>query len=140
MNEYKPTHEVLRGMMNKANEKLAAAKMDIKTGFFGDASSRAYYAAFHAVSAILASHGLTFSSHAQTLGTFNREFVKTGIFPSDSFRKVQRLFEDRQVADYDWNRSVDKETAEKDVADAEWLVNECRSYLERRTGISFTKV
>jgi len=139
MNEYKPTPDVLRAMLRKAVEKLASARKNLDSGFYGDVASRAYYAAFHAISAVLADRGLTFSSHAQTLGAFNRELVKTEIFTADTFRKLQRLFEDRQVADYDWNISVDKETAEKDLADAEWLVDACCEYLGKRVGTLFGK-
>ena len=73
MNEYKSTPDVLRAMLRKAREKLASARKNLDSGFYGDVASRAYYAAFHAISAVLADRGLTFSSHAQTLGAFNRE-------------------------------------------------------------------
>jgi uncharacterized protein (UPF0332 family) len=72
---------------------------------------------------------LSFSSHSQAIGAFNREFVKTGVFPGDTARKIQRLFEDRQTADYDWSIHVDEATASEDVRDAEWLVKACREYI-----------
>ena len=136
MSKHQATPEVLRAMLKKARQKLAAARKDMEFGFFGEASSRAYYAAFHAVSAVLAHHGLAFSSHAQTLAAFNREFVKTKVFPADTFRKLQRLFEDRQIADYDWTRDVDKQTAQKDLDDAQWLVDASCEYLEKTVGHS----
>lgn len=58
--------------------------------------------------------------------------MKTGIFPPDTFRKLERLYEDRQVADYDWNLVVDRESAEQNLIDAEWLVKACREYIKRR--------
>ena len=85
---------------------------------------------------MLAERGLAFSSHAMTLGTFNREFVKPGIFPPDTFRKLQRLYEDRQISDYDWSRNLDQETAQKDIDDAEWLVDICLQHLEKNLGQS----
>jgi len=136
MNQHQATPQTLRAMLKKAQQKLAAARKDMEFRFFGEASSRAYYAAFHAVSAVLAHHGLAFSSHAQTLAAFNREFVKTAVFPSDTFRKLQRLFEDRQLADYDWTRDVDKKTAQKNLDDAQWLVDACTEYLEKTLGHS----
>ena len=136
MNQHQATPQVLRAMLKKARQKLAADRKDMEFGFFGEASSRAYYAAFHAVSAVLAHHGLAFSSHAQTLAAFNREFVKTKVFPADTFRKLQRLFEDRQIADYDWTRDVDKQTAQKDLDDAQWLVDASCEYLEKTLGRS----
>lgn len=134
MNEATP--QALRAMLKKARQKLAAARKDMESGFFGDACSRAYYATFHAVSAVLAHHGLAFSSHSQTLAAFNREFVKTAVFPSDTFRKLQRLFEDRQFADYDWTREIDNQTAQKNLDDAQWLIDACTDYLEKTLGQS----
>ena len=46
----------------KAARTLEAAQSVVENGFFDDASSRAYYAAFHAASAALAGRGLFFSS------------------------------------------------------------------------------
>lgn len=116
-------------MISKAEEKLAAARRDFAAGAYGDVASRAYYAVYHAIIAVLASKGFAFSSHAQTLGAFNREYVKTGLFPRDSFRKIQRLFEDRQAADYDWRAAIDQKTARIDLEDAISLVEACKAYL-----------
>ena len=123
--------DALRGMMSKAREKLAAARRELDGGFSGEASSRAYYAVFHALSAVLASRRLAFSSHAQTLGAFNRQFVKTGIFPPETTRQLQRLFEDRQTADYDWASVMDPQTAAEDVADAGRILDACAAYLAK---------
>ncbi len=60
----------LKAIMAKANEKLAAANRELSGGFYGEAASRAYYAVFHALSAVLATQGLSFSSHSQPLGGF----------------------------------------------------------------------
>jgi uncharacterized protein (UPF0332 family) len=124
---------VLKAMMDKADEKLHAAQRELKDGFYGESASRAYYAVFHAVCAVLAGKGMAFSSHSQAIGAFNRELVKTGIFPGDTARKIQRLFEDRQTADYDWSIHVDAATADEDVRDAAWLVNACREYLVQQS-------
>lgn len=123
--------DVLRAMLEKADGKLAAAREAMRDGFFGEAASCSYYAAFHAASAVLAQRGLAFSSHAQVMGAFNREFVKTAILPAETTRRIQRLFEDRQTADYDWKIRIDEATASADVTDAECLVATCREYLAR---------
>ncbi len=131
MSKFHAEPDVLSAMLGKAEEMLLSAKRDLAVAAFGDAASRAYYAAFHAVSAVLASKGMTFSSHTQTLGAFNRDFIKTDVFPRETSKKLQRLFEDRQTADYDWRRHVDEATGMEDVANAEWLVVACRDYLSR---------
>jgi uncharacterized protein (UPF0332 family) len=119
-------------MLAKAGQKLAAAERDLAVEFYGDASSRAYYATFHAISAVLATKGLSFSSHGQTIGAFNREFVKAGVFPSTTTGQLQALFENRQTADYDWVNIVDQQTAEEDVAAARSILAACRDYVERQ--------
>jgi uncharacterized protein (UPF0332 family) len=122
----------LRSILAKAGEKLAAAERELAAGFHGEASSRAYYSAFHAVTAALATQGLSFSSHGQTIGAFNREFVKKDIFPANMTGQLQRLFENRQTADYDWVSVVDEQTAEEDVAAARGILAACRGYVERQ--------
>ena len=136
MTQYNATPEVLIAMLRMAGEKLTIARRLLEAGFFGDAASRAYYAAFYAVSAALAERGMTYSSHKQTLGAFNGEFVKAAIFPPDSFRKLQRLFDDRQTGDYDWETQLERKDAERDLADAESLVNACGDYLKKQAGVS----
>jgi uncharacterized protein (UPF0332 family) len=44
VSDYKPTPKVIKAMLNKADEKLLSAGRDYEDGFYGDASSRAYYA------------------------------------------------------------------------------------------------
>jgi len=107
------------------------AKKDFEHGFFGDAASRAYYAVFHAISAVLATKGLTFSSHTQTIGAFNRECVKNGIFPADTNRIIQRIFADRHTADYDIEIAVDEPMSKQDISDAESVLNLCKEYIEK---------
>ncbi len=65
------------------------------------------------------------------MGAFNREFVKTGVFPPDTSRRIQRLFEDRATADYDWKIRVNETTASADVTDAEWMVKMCHDHLKK---------
>jgi hypothetical protein len=125
---------VLRPMVAKARQKLSAARRALDAGDWDDASSRAYYAAFHATCAVLRSHGLAYSSHGQTLGAFNRECVQSGEFPRETTRVLTRLFEDRQLADYEVLHSVGQEDAVRDVRDAAAFVESCVRYLEARVG------
>jgi uncharacterized protein (UPF0332 family) len=125
---------MVRAMMAKAMQKLARAQQDLADGFPEEAVSRSYYAAFHAVTAVLATRGLSYSSHAQTIGAFSREFVKTGLMPAGSSRQLRRLFEDRQTADYDCLRTIDTQTATEAVAAAKALLDECQKHMGSATG------
>ena len=116
--------------MAKADEKLASAATSTAAGFHGDAASRACYAAFHAATAALAVRGLSFSSHRETIGAFTREFIGSGLFDADATRRLRRLFQHRQTADYDWKSSIDQPTAAEDIADATAIVHACRAIIE----------
>jgi len=114
-----------------ATRKLEGAQSARDGGFYEDAVSRAYYAAFHAVTAALAAKGLSYSSHGQTIGAFNREFVHSEKLPKEAFFKLQHLFEDRHIGDYSATRKIDRATAERDIADAEWILEQCRALIEK---------
>jgi uncharacterized protein (UPF0332 family) len=116
-------------LLDLAAEKLRAARVLLDADAPGDAASRAYYAAFHAVSAALLSIEQTYSSHGQVLGAFNRYFVHAGHVPRDFTTVLTRLYEDRQAGDYDFAASVGTEDASQDIADAERVVTAVRSYL-----------
>lgn len=91
----------VRDTLAAADAKLKATELLLREGIYGDAASRAYYAAFHALSALYPAYGNTFSSHAQLIGRFNKDFVRTGYFQPEFTRIMARLFEDRQSGDYD---------------------------------------
>jgi uncharacterized protein (UPF0332 family) len=92
--------------------------------------SRAYYAVFHGISAVLLSKGIAFSSHSQVIGVFNREFVKTGVFPADFSKKIQALFDCRQMGDYSIDSSIDHELAKTLTGDAGLIVEMIGKHLE----------
>jgi hypothetical protein len=128
-----PLDAAIRQMLRKARQKLAAATRALEAEDWDDASSRAYYAAFHAISAVLWKRGLTYSSHGQTLGAFNRECVTSAEFPKEFTRILTRLFENRQLGDYDVADSIDSEMAHRDVDDARRIVEACATYLDERS-------
>jgi hypothetical protein len=116
-------------MLGLAEEKLRAARLLLQGKAWGDASSRAYYAAFHAASAALLSRGLTYSSHARVLGAFNKEFVHSGLFPSKFTAFLTRLFENRQIGDYDALPTLTEVEARQDIEDAHRIVEAIRRLL-----------
>jgi uncharacterized protein (UPF0332 family) len=119
----------LATLLALAEEKLRAARLLLAGQAWGDASSRAYYAAFHAVSTALLSRDETYSSHAQVLGAFNKGFVYPGLFPREFTTLLTRLFEDRQSGDYDVLPGVTEAEAHQDVADAQRIIEAVRQFL-----------
>jgi len=76
--------------LEAAEHKLRAAKLLLEAGELGDAASRAYYAVFHAISAVHLVRGQTYSSHAQAIGSFNKKYVRSGTFPT-TFTKIAKM-------------------------------------------------
>jgi hypothetical protein len=118
-------------LLAHARAKLDAARVLLEARAFGDAASRAYYAAFHAVSAVLLARGQAYSSHAQVLGAFNKELVHGGSFPREFTGILTRPFEDRQAGDYDPTTRLERGDAERDVADAQRIVDAIEAHLGR---------
>ena len=116
------TETTCREMIATAREKLRAAEELTRAGFFNDSLSRAYYAAFHAVSMLLFLKGLSFSKHGQVLGAFNKEFVATGILPSALGKAIGNLFDERQSADYDVFQEASNDDASSGIADARAII------------------
>jgi uncharacterized protein (UPF0332 family) len=120
---------LISAMLAKADRKLATARRSHVAGDWEQTASSAYYEAFHAVSALLESRGLSFSSHGQTLGAFNKEFVATGLFPREAGRTLSRLFDDLQDSDYELEVIISEEMAATDLADAAEIILRCRVLL-----------
>jgi len=62
--------------------------------------NRMYYAAFHAVSALLIHNSLRVHTHRGALIAFNKEFVRTGLFTQDEGHLFSLLEGLRERGDY----------------------------------------
>ena len=70
-----------RHRLQTAREDLKAAKILLESGEYRGANNRAYYAIFHAINAVHALNGNSYKRHKDAIANFNKEYVKTGIFP-----------------------------------------------------------
>lgn len=64
-------------------------------------ANRLYYAAFHAVSALLIASGLHANSHKGLLMLFSEKFVRTGQFTNEDRTTISQLETLRHRGDYD---------------------------------------
>ena len=62
---------------------LRDANLLLANGGLDSAASRAYYAAFHAVTALFGLEGRTFAKHSALEAAVHRDLVKTGKWASD---------------------------------------------------------
>ena len=87
-------------LIKKAHESLAAARLLLEEGFAGFAAARAYYTMLYLAQAFLLGQKLSFSKHSAVIAAFGKEFVKSGILPTEFHRYLIDAQEMRLIADY----------------------------------------
>ncbi len=121
-------------MLAAAAEKLSSARSLHVQGHYNDALSRAYYAAFHAVSLLFFLDGRSFSRHGQLIGAFNKEFIAAGTLPKELGRALSRLYDARQSCDYDVFVKSDQVESEQGLSDAISIVASIVAYANENMG------
>ena len=91
---------VVKYWIEKAEESLVSAKSEQEAKRYLFAVNRAYYACFYAASAILLKEGVSFKKHTGVRSAVHRNFVKTGRIDASWGRFYDKVFENRQRADY----------------------------------------
>lgn len=129
MNSDVKTKEQFAKIMSKAESSLDVAKRNFQEGYYDFASSRAYYAVFYAIQAVLLTKGLSFSKHSSTIGAFNKHFVKTGQFPKEFTKLINQLFLDRQMGDYDFDSTITAEDVTRDIEIGERILGAVKNFL-----------
>jgi uncharacterized protein (UPF0332 family) len=125
----KSVQELIRGYLEKAEQKLGVVDRLLAQEDFEDAISRAYYAAYYAAQALLISEGLESRSHSGLLALIGLHFVKTGKLDKKFGRALSNLMEDRQQSDYNVFSGLEKEDAEQALKEAREFVTEIRRQL-----------
>lgn len=106
-----------------------SAEILIQAGDYESSVSRTYYAMFYSAQAMLLTKNLSFSSHKDAISAFSEHFVKTGIFPREMARELNRAFEKRQISDYEYTFVISKEEAEEMLAKGKQFVEKIVQYL-----------
>jgi uncharacterized protein (UPF0332 family) len=98
-------------LIQKALRYLKSADLLLKDDDYESSVSRAYYAMFYSAEAVLLTKGLSFSSHKGVISGFGEHFIKTGVFPKEMARELNRAFEKRQLGDYESATAISREDA-----------------------------
>ena len=114
--------------MQTAKSDLKSAKILLAADEYKGANNRAYYAIFHAVNAVHALNGKGYKRHKDALANFNKEYVKTEIFPRTMGRKIGEAEEIRHASDYDDFYIASKEESERQVTVADEFIQLVEKY------------
>jgi len=133
MNEKWPFKKESLHYLEKAEKKLRSATLLLNEEFYEDAVSRAYYAVFHAIVALLRFKEVDLSRHKHTfiLNQFRIQYIDTQILASDLFSKILNIRGIREHADYSINTVIEEIEAERIVNDAQIVVDTIKEYLEQ---------
>ena len=93
--------DLVQYRIETAKSDIKAAEILLQAEEFRGANNRAYYEIYHAVSAIHALDGNAYKRHKDALANFNKNYVKTEIFPRKLGKKIVESEEIRHASDYD---------------------------------------
>ena len=114
---------------DRAIDAVRDAQVLLTNGGFDGAASRAYYAAFHAVTALFAVEGRTFTKHSAVEAAVHRDLVKGERWSSDLGRDFSFCVELRGVGDYGTDVRVDAKQATDAIASARRILVAVRNAL-----------
>ena len=118
----------VKEMWRRAEEALKTAEVDIQVS--PDAcASRAYYAAFYAVSALFAREDREFTKHTAVRAAVHRDLVKAGRWPVSAGQDYSFLYQLRQTGDYGGAQHVSHAEAREALQAAERILRLARGAL-----------
>ncbi|MFH0702891.1 MAG: HEPN domain-containing protein [bacterium] len=121
---------LIRHSLDKAEQALLSAKMNIDNDWLSDAQNRLYYAIFYCVLALGYLEGFITGKHGQLRGWFNKKFIyEDKIFDKSLLVIYNRLYKNRMLFDYTVYEIPEKSSAIEDLADAKIFVNELKKYI-----------
>lgn len=100
MNESEAQEKLIGLWLEKADEALASAELELNEGYTNFAVNRLYYACFYAVTALLLRDGKQFARHSAVKSEFGRTYIKPGRVDVKWNKFYQKSFDDRQEGDY----------------------------------------
>jgi uncharacterized protein (UPF0332 family) len=121
--------ELAKYRLQVANEDLEVAKDNFGKSFFRAANNRAYYSIYHSITAVLALEQKAFKRHKDTLAYFNKEYVRTDIFPRELGHQISVAEEVRHASDYDEFYVASKEECFRQIQCAEALFEAVKKYV-----------
>ena len=118
--------------IERSRDCLREAKLLLDNGEYRGAANRAYYAAFHALRAVLALDDFDSKKHSGVISKFRETYIKTGRFTPEMSDTISSLFRIRSASDYDDFYIASKADVEAQYQRAEKLVAEIERYLSEK--------
>ena len=115
--------------LDRAYESIRAAEIMIDNDLYIPSMNRIYYSMFYSIQALFVLSERSFSKHGQLKGYFNKEFIKSGIFPKEFGKLFNVVFEYRQKFDYIDLTIPEKELVMHYVLEAKKFIDQISNYI-----------
>jgi uncharacterized protein (UPF0332 family) len=116
--------------LEKSADMLDTAKFLLNRKFPEDSVSRSYFAAFHALGAVLCSKGVFIQTDKQLFEGIKRTIMELEIFPHGFISKMRKFYADCIAADEAPKSIINEQTAHAYVQFADEIVLACKGYLK----------
>lgn len=100
--------------LSRGKESIEEVKLLMEKEKYFAAMNRIYYGLFYVVNCLALIDDFTTSKHTQLIGYFNKNYVKTGIFPKEIGKFFKQSFENRSKSDYQDLVEFTKKQVEQD--------------------------
>ena len=123
-------NDLARYRLETAKSDLRSAKLLLEAEEYRGANNRAYYAIYHAISAVHALAGKAYKRHKDALSNFNKDYIHSEVFPRIYGRRIADAEEIRHASDYDDFYVATKSEVEKQINTAMELTELVEKYCE----------
>ena len=114
---------VLQNGLERAEDSYADANLLLQHERYSGCINRCYYAVFYLVQSLLLSKGMLIKTHNGIIKKFSETFIRTGEFPERLISLYRKIFEKRQVADYNMDYHTHEDEARKVLLDAREFID-----------------
>ena len=115
-----------------AKDCLHEAEILFDANEYKGTANRSYYAAFHAMRAVLILDGFDSKKHSGIIAKFRELYLKTDLFDRNVSDAISSLFRVRSASDYDDFYIVSKQDARLQLEHAKMMVSLIANYLQTR--------
>ncbi len=129
--EKRTSIEFAKYRLERAKEEYETAQLLYKENKLLAANNRAYYSIFYSIRAVLAMEKIDFKKHKDVLAYFNKNYVKTEIFPRQIGRRIVLASKVREDSDYDDEYDPSSESTYSQIETSRELIELVEKYLKK---------
>lgn len=129
--EKRTSIEFAKYRLERAKEEYETAQLLYKENKLLAANNRAYYSIFYSIRAVLAMEKIDFKKNKDVLAYFNKNYVKTEIFPRQIGRRIVLASKVREDSDYDDEYEPSSESTHSQIETSRELIELVEKYLKK---------